>query len=182
MSSSEITHEQLRKAAFACLRRQYSGWGPKKPNYGFGCSLVVSEIVTAAYEIPDAIGWRWGRSVLIECKASRADFFADAEKPHRKAGTGAGEQRYFLTAPGLVKPEELPEGWGLLELHGRTVQTVFEPDWSKRKLDLTGHLDEKKILLSLIGRIKAREFLFIAREDLDRELCDSQGENDAKEG
>jgi hypothetical protein len=169
-----LTHEELRRAAFACLRRNQSGWGRKRENVGFGCSLVVSEITSAAYEIPDAMGWRYGRSVLIECKVSRADFLADAKKSHRLAGTGAGEHRYFLTPPNLLKAEELPSGWGLLELHGKIIARIHEPQWGDRTLDLTGHVSEKRILLSLISRIKTREFLFIAREEMDRELCETE--------
>lgn len=91
-------------------------------------------------EIPDAIGWlRSGVSLLVECKASRGDFLSDAVKPSRKAGKtrgqpnlgsaasepttriprkteGLGAYRFYLAPSGLLVPEELPEGWGLLEL------------------------------------------------------------------
>ncbi|MDP9039800.1 MAG: hypothetical protein M3O02_11105 [Acidobacteriota bacterium] len=170
--TAEMSHELLRKAAFACLRRQGSNWNRNKENIGFGCSLVVSEIVSAAYEVPDAIGWRYGRSVLIECKVSRADFLADAKKPHRQVTGGVGERRYFLTPPGLLLPDELPKDWGLLELHGKTVELIYQPDWNDRELTLGGHVSEKRILLSLLARIKAREFLFIDRDDMDRELLE----------
>jgi hypothetical protein len=91
-------------------------------------------------EIPDAIGWlRSGVSLLIECKASRGDFLSDAVKPSRRSGKsgvpgspaltvpkpelkptrkteGLGAYRFYLTPSGLLRPDELPEGWGLLEL------------------------------------------------------------------
>ncbi|NUP08368.1 MAG: hypothetical protein HOW73_20150 [Polyangiaceae bacterium] len=86
-----------------------------------GCGFVITEAATAAtgtFESPDAIGWAGpGRSILVECKVSRADFLADAQKPHRIHPTmGMGRERYYLTLPGLLKPSDLPERWGLLEV------------------------------------------------------------------
>lgn len=174
---STITHEQLRKAAFACLRRQKSNYNRKEENVGFGCSLVVSEVVSAAYEIPDAIGWRYGSSILIECKCSRSDFFADAKKIHR-LGTGVGQKRFFMTPPGLVKISELPDQWGLLEVEGRKVNIIYQPPWKDRILDTKAHTDENRILLSLISRIKAREFIHISSDQMDKELCESEALHD----
>ena len=45
-----------------------------------GCSFCLTELTTSAGEIPDAIGWKNGRSILIECKATRADFLSDKKK------------------------------------------------------------------------------------------------------
>ena len=53
---------------------------------------------------------------MIECKASRADFFADRKKPARQHPDvmGLGHGRYYMTPPNLVRADEVPEGWGLL--------------------------------------------------------------------
>jgi len=105
---------------------------------------------------------------MIECKVSRSDFFADAKKPQRLAGTGIGERRYFMTPVGLVKPSELPEEWGLIEIDGRSASVVVE--CPKRTIDLSGHVAEKRLLLSTISRIRTREFLMIQRiEGVDEE-------------
>lgn len=97
------------------------------------CRVVLAEIVCQSVPmIPDAIGWngdgRW--SVLVECKTSRADFRADADKPYRRAGRGKddehpGQERWFMTPPGLLKLEELPEGWGLAEVGDKSVRIVM---------------------------------------------------------
>lgn len=85
------------------------------------CSFVLTELMYAsslALEIPDALGFRCseGLSLLVECKTSRADFLADASKPHRiDPELGMGDFRFYLTPEGLLAPEELPAGWGLLE-------------------------------------------------------------------
>ena len=91
------------------------------------CRLVLREVVYYVVEIPDAIGWRWGSSILVECKTSRTDFAVDARKPFRHANAGMGEKRYFMTEPGLVRPEELPIGWGLLEVHEKAAGTNVLP-------------------------------------------------------
>ncbi len=83
-----------------------------------GCRVVLRDPFKAAVhtgECPDVIGWRDGHSVLIECKCSRGDFLADAKKKFRKEpAVGMGDARLFLAPLGVIKPDELPEGWGLL--------------------------------------------------------------------
>ena len=88
---------------------------------GFG--VVAMELSTyASQERADVIGFRSTASVVIEAKTSRADFFADAKKPHR-TGPGLGNYRFFLCPTGLITPDELPKGWGLLYA-GRKVELV----------------------------------------------------------
>lgn len=61
----------------------------------------------------DAILFNSTSSFLIETKISRADFKADAKKSFRQNG-GVGRYRYYACPEGLIKPEELPEKWGLI--------------------------------------------------------------------
>ncbi len=101
-----MTHSELIEVAVRWLR------GTAR------CSVVLPE-AQGGHEIPDAIGWsRSGRvSTLVECKTTRADFLRDRRKWHRRVGLAIGQQRYFLALPGIIKPEDLPDGWGLLEAH-----------------------------------------------------------------
>lgn len=86
-----------------------------------GCGVVFTEH-TAGFEHPDAMGWKSGFSYLVECKVSRADFFADQKKPGRSVESERpGFKCWYLTPPGLVTHDELPTGWGLLEWNGRQV-------------------------------------------------------------
>ena len=57
----------------------------KKKLKAWRCLPICAEMVslTATGEIPDAIGWRAWESILFECKASRADFLKDRDKPFR---------------------------------------------------------------------------------------------------
>ena len=112
-TQSSITHKQLVEHGARWLRR------------GLNCGVVVVELHTWSPEIPDVIGWLTDCSIVIECKATRSDFLADAKKPHRANPVrGMGDRRFYLTQPGLIQPEELPPGWGLLVVVGRTVKVM----------------------------------------------------------
>lgn len=162
-----MSHDYLRKVAMQFLKA--SKWSNATTSYhGFGCTIVLSEIVSASGNIPDAIGWRYGRSVLIECKVSRSDFLVDAKKPHRIIGTGPGEERYYMTPKGMLSTEEIPEGWGLLEVEGKTVAKV--KNCLSRMLDIEGQRHEKIMLLSTIRRIRTREFLIVSPCEMDELL------------
>lgn len=106
-------------------------------------------------ERPDAIGFQRGTSLLIECKANRADFLSDKHKGHRN-GPGMGYQRFYFVPKGLVTPEEVPEDWGLLELRGKSPGRVFflkdaptRPDYDMRA--------EKKLLCGALANIQLRD-------------------------
>lgn len=80
------------------------------------CTVVITDMVSGAGETADAIGFNSYRSTLIECKASRADFRVDQKKLWRYEGGGIGNERFYLAPVGLLKAEEMPTGWGLLEM------------------------------------------------------------------
>lgn len=100
---NKITHDEL----IAVGRK----WLTKT----IGARFTLSELATAAMEIPDIIGWKSGFSILIECKTSRADFLADKKKFFRRFPyEGMGTYRLYLCPTGLIHSDELPKGWGLL--------------------------------------------------------------------
>lgn len=86
------------------------------------CNIVLTEQGFGT-ERCDAMGW-WRYLIVVECKVSRADFFADARKPHRQIACGLGRERWYLTPPGLIGSQQVPDGWGLLEWTGRIVRRV----------------------------------------------------------
>lgn len=112
------THAELCTIAVKWLKR------PNSSN-GHGCHVAVSEVRSGwSGEIPDAIGFRQAGftphdgSVVVEVKVSRSDFLADKKKPHRVQG-GLGNWRYYMCPEGMIQPDELPEGWGLLWVNSR---------------------------------------------------------------
>ena len=138
-----VTHPKLVAMAVAWLRR-------------YRCGVVLSEQACVSGEMPDAIGWKKAcHSVLVECKASRADFLADAVKPWRqRPETGVGAERYYLAPPGLISMEELPTGWGLLEAKGREVETVRRS--AKNFRAAWGFQCEMNLLLASLRRVEVR--------------------------
>jgi hypothetical protein len=106
------THADLIALAATWLRRK-------------GCGVVITDMASGSPETPDAIGWHNQWSFLIECKASRSDFLADRKKFFRRpeySDRAMGSYRYFLAPEGLLKPDEIPRPWGLLEAKARRVQ------------------------------------------------------------
>lgn len=86
------------------------------------CGFAFKELSTMAMEIPDAIGFRSDTSILVECKTSRQDFLNDKKKQFRAIPSmGVGRFRYYLCEKGLIKPEELPDKWGLIYVNEKGV-------------------------------------------------------------
>jgi hypothetical protein len=138
-----MTHAQLVERAILWLRAHGSG-------------VVLSEQGCASGEMPDAIGWKRGcYSIVIECKLSRTDFFADHEKPFRQhPELGLGCERFYLTPRHLLDPRELPAGWGLLECVGRKLKMVRR---SARNLrSAIGFQYEMNLLLASLRRVEIR--------------------------
>ncbi|WP_233268489.1 hypothetical protein [Pantoea sp. BAV 3049] len=80
---------------------------------------------TSSGEQPDAIGFRNGASCLIEVKCSRSDFLADRNKKFRDMPSeGMGDWRFYLCEPDIIRPCDLPEGWGLLYAEGRRIVNI----------------------------------------------------------
>lgn len=89
------------------------------------CSVIITDMATSNSETADAIGWQGWASTLIECKASRSDFLADAKKQFRQMPeNGMGLYRYYCALRGVIKLEELPEKWGLLEWDGKKLRCL----------------------------------------------------------
>lgn len=89
------------------------------------CYVVLTEQYSIAPERPDAIGWNYQRSILVECKTSRADYQSDIRKFSRsKPSYGMGNFRFYLTPPGLLVPDEIPERWGLLEARRTQIRVI----------------------------------------------------------
>ena len=78
--------------------------------------------MTSLPESPDVIALSKGfglhePSVVVECKATRADFLKDRKKPFRiYPDKGMGMFRAYVTNPGIASRIEIPDGWLLYEV------------------------------------------------------------------
>ena len=122
----------------------------------YRCGVVLSEQACVSGEMPDAIGWKKAcHSVLVECKASRADFLADRSKPFRqRSENGVGCERYYLAPRGLIRIDELPTNWGLLEICGREIERVKVS--AKNLRSQIGFQNEMNLLLASLRRVEIR--------------------------
>jgi hypothetical protein len=152
MGAAGTEHAKLVELAVAWLKRGVP-YNEEEPPWKRKCTLVLGEIVTAAFENPDAIGFDSGFSIVVECKTSRADFFADRKKSHMFDATrGMGRMRWYLVPAGLVKPEETPDWCGLAYAKGRGVEVVkYAPI---REIDSLAALNECIVLQSCVRRFQ----------------------------
>jgi len=115
-------------------------------------------------EFPDAIGWRDGLSILIEVKTSRSDFLADKKKSFRSSPEkGMGDWRFYLCPEGVIKPEDLPAGWGLLYAKGSRVLKAHgvppNTKWHTDKPFSGCKTSENMMLVSALRRLSIRGHL-----------------------
>ena len=154
------THQELCEKADKWLRTKCN------------CSTVITELKakTRTGEIPDSIGFKstrskTTRSILIECKTSRADFRADAKKEFRAdPKMGMGDFRFYLCPEGVIKVDDLPEKWGLLYDmgEGKPLKVIHGPKgsyWSREyAFQFKGNKEtEMMLMLSALRRIQEEE-------------------------
>ena len=141
-----MTHAALVELAVKWLRTKYR------------CGIILSEQACCSGEIPDVIGWRGRcRSVVVECKASRADFLADAAKPWRRdPDIALGCERYYMAPRGTIGAAELPAGWGLLEVSGRNVSITVACSKRRSLRSAEGMMNEMNLLLASLRRVEIR--------------------------
>ena len=139
-----MTHLRLVDEAVRWLRSKYR------------CGIVLSEQSCSSGETPDAIGWkRRNYSVVVECKVSRSDFHADALKPWRVDPQHAlGCERFYLAPAEIISVDELPDGWGLLEIRGREISIARKSKKNLRSPE--GLANEMNLLLESLRRVEVR--------------------------
>jgi len=123
------------------------------------CRVVLSELVayTRSGETPDVIGWVHNTAILIECKISLSDFYADRKKRARHVDFPAlGAWRFFLTPSGMVPKGKIGYGWGLYEVHGRKI--IHADGWQYNNAGFppfkSDRDSEVAMLLSALARLK----------------------------
>lgn len=168
-----MTHKELVERAAKWLK-------------GRGCTVVATELHTNGQsgECPDAIGWRYHQSYVVECKASRADFLTDKNKRFRQnPPLGMGAKRFYMCPPEVILAREIPPGWGLLYVKPRKVEVIkesYNPSYEdteaahmlpylqhRRRQDdafpVHNEHEEKVVLLSVVRRLKG-EYKPLARQ------------------
>lgn len=99
--------------------------------------IVICE-KASFFENPDVMAFSWSFTTLIECKISRADFLRDKYKPTRRRDHSEndlcmGNYRIYCCPKGLLKEDDIPDSWGLLE--------VYPSGYAKLATNLYTHQD-----------------------------------------
>lgn len=126
-------HRQKRKVD-KCQQRKCH-----KPDFCRTCfrfKWVAVELCTYGAENTDVWGYDGIYTAVIEVKTSHSDFLADSKKwcrskEAKSMGCQAGTFRWYLCPEGVIKPEELPDGWGLLYWDGKAVNRIVAPKENK---------------------------------------------------
>jgi len=144
------THNQLVRRIAAWFKARHQS------------SIVMAEFVTSAQEIPDVLAMQSGaHSVLVECKVSRSDFLVDKTKFFRRQEDyGMGDKRYYAAPAGMINPDELPDGWGLLDVDAYRIREIVEPknkEANKRR--------ECLMLMSALRRVEISTAVFVIQEE-----------------
>ena len=110
-----MTHEELVSRASKWL-------------FSKGYQIVITELTSCAYEIPDAIGFSSSKlPIVVECKTSVTDYYQDKQKHFRMLPeNGMGSYRYYMIPKGLFKPDIVEDKWGLIEV-GHNCKVLKEP-------------------------------------------------------
>ncbi|KKN96679.1 hypothetical protein LCGC14_0163230 [marine sediment metagenome] len=111
-----LDHDELVRRAIKWLTIQH-------------CKAVASEFPMHAGEEPDAFGWLGnGWSILVECKATKGDFYSDRRKKYRNPGFGVGQERWYMCQPGVLEAEDVEKhGWGLLYCTPKNIRKICLP-------------------------------------------------------
>lgn len=115
-----------------------------------GFKYIAVELNTVGTENCDVWGYDGYVTAVIEVKVSHEDFLADQKKYWRTEAPEeyrAGNMRWYLCPKGVIKPEELPDGWGLLYWDGKQIVPQVAP----KTHIATGHAD-MMILYSILRR------------------------------
>jgi len=150
-----FTHDDLIDIGRKWLNTAYT---PSKEHGHKPCSVILTEItaVTRYGEIPDIFGvcdlcYGNNITILIECKVSRSDFYADQKKPfrHEALEEGIGSQRWYLAPEGIIPKDKVPEKWGLLEVDKFGVLKIIK----RPELQDRDHQSEMNIMVNMSRRL-----------------------------
>jgi hypothetical protein len=132
--------------------------------------VMAERVCTASTETPDAVAWSGrGESILVEVKVSRSDFLADKNKIFRRdEDLGVGTWRYFAAPAGILKPEDMPPGWGLLDILQYQVRETVIPE-----AKTANRVAEVQMLVSAIRRLELAATVFVYHESASSERIES---------
>lgn len=133
---------------------------------------VQAQVAKGGLRSADAIAanlWdsRGYKIIGFEIKVSRADWLRELKNPAKAdAIAEMCDEWIVVTPPGVVQPDELPQSWGLLELHGQRFMAVVKPPKLLGRAPLT-----RQFVASMLRRAVAvgeREIQAATQESIEK--------------
>jgi hypothetical protein len=98
------------------LPRRHSRGYVAIPELRIGCGYAGGADRSIDLWVIDANATKGCTATSYEIKVSRGDFLKDVKQPLKQRGARLfSDQFFFVTPPGLLKPEEIPDWSGLIE-------------------------------------------------------------------
>ncbi|WP_315782429.1 hypothetical protein [Bradyrhizobium sp. SZCCHNPS1003] len=98
------------------LPRRHSRGCIAIPELRVGCGYAGGAERSIDLWVIEANATKGCTATSYEIKVSRSDFLKDVQQPLKQRGARLfSDQFFFVTPPGLLKPEEIPDWAGLLE-------------------------------------------------------------------
>lgn len=163
MSKTNSLHYRLccEGAKYIIQRRAMEPWQSQN-------ILSAVELVCYGTELTDVYATNRATSTIIEVKTSHSDFLNDKKKYARSKQAETckhqiGNYRYYLCPDGVISPDELPEGWGLLYWNGKKVNKIVPAPkcWN------TDHKYDMFVLCSIIARECGTHRVFNYRKNIE---------------
>jgi len=149
----EYTHDFLNKKGYSFLMKF--------------CYFGFIDFNNPSGEYPDVIGFRGDYSFVLEIKTSIEDFELDKQKPHRQnTSFGMGDFRFFFTRKNLLTINQLPDGWGLIEIdNDKKIEVIHNPfgkgnDFSTWKRNEKNLKAEWQLMHTALNSIKKNKYKF----------------------
>ncbi len=106
----------------------------------------------------------------VEVKVSRADWLRELKDAAKAEETFAMVERFFVAAPpDVVKAEELPPDWGLLEIRGERVFKIRIPKQRERSTY------SKSEVVGILRRVQSQWHRPELVRDLKKQVVDAEG-------
>jgi hypothetical protein len=154
MKPEKLTHKDLVEIGYK--------WALNRCGFAFKELVVISGFG----EIPDVIGFNHSGTFVLEAKTSRADFQRDKTKTIRKMPEyGMGDWRFYICEKGMIKIDELPDMWGLIEVNEKgKATTTHNPFgkgniYSRWKRNQKHKESEQCVMYSALRRLQEKKLL-----------------------
>ena len=153
--AEKITHHQLCELGARFIVHEFYRLGAHLVGGYDWCILIEPGF---RKELPDVFAFTKYHSVLIECKASRADFLKDKKKPFRiNPELGVGAMRFYLVNEGVATERDLPDKWQLIEAVDKDTVRISRDFWADKdelRFDIRNATVEIDLMYSWLYRQK----------------------------